>query len=565
MGKRNLFLLGAAAFLLPACSQVSEQDEAIASAHINGEHAVLVDGAGDYSRQIATSSPVAQALFDQGLNLTWGYYFPEAYASFQEALRHDPDNPMILWGMALSASPNPNSRHNGFADDPEEAGLAAIRRANELVEGLSDKDRKLVEALYTRYDKESVPDPAQRDAAYLELVRKLVAEFPEDPDVVSAFADASMIISPWNYWDDNGNPTQAVAEAIGYLEGSLEQKPNHPGTNHLYMHIMESSPHPERALPNADRLEGIMPRIGHMVHMPSHIYVRTGDYERSIASNRRSLSADEYFTEKWDGRAFPTVTSHKLSSQVHPWHALDFIRYSAAVQGNYATALEAGQAAALEAEAEQGETAGRTQLAKAHVWMLHRIFGKWDVILSQSSAEFDLPYLDGMVAYARGSAFVARGDLAQANAELRHVRSKAASLTGEIIPGIANSPERLLMIAVNILQGEIEEAQGNLEPAIASYSRAVEIEDALRYGEPPNWPIASRLFLGRALLDADRAAEAEQVFKQDLEWHQNNGWALFGLNQALGEQGKTEAAENARKRFSEAWKNADVQLQAARL
>lgn len=374
-----------------------------------------------------------------------------------------------------------------------------------------------------------------------------------------------MTASPWRYWDADGRPlTAAVGDAVAKLEESMAHQPDHPGTNHLYIHIIESSPWPERPLPQADRLESLMPGAGHIVHMPAHIYVRTGRYRQAIESNRRSIAADERFLSAWGVRTFPAITSHKLSAAIHAWHAEDFIRYSAGVQGNYARALASARRAAKIAVDADGLHGGRAQLAAASVWLIHKMFGKWDALLAEPQPDERFPFLDGMIAYALGSAYLERGDTAGAMRELARVRGRREEVQGVKLPGLANSPSNLLRIAEQGLDGEIAQKAGDLDAAIASFELAVEIESRLRYIEPPDWPIPMRLQLGAALLQAEQPEAAERIFRKDLEWHQENGWGLHGLHAALVAQRKdTEAAEIWR-RFERSWRDADIDLASPR-
>ncbi|MEN8133749.1 MAG: hypothetical protein ABFS45_27060 [Pseudomonadota bacterium] len=273
---------------------------------VTEERAVLVEGTGGYSRPISTHSDLSQKFFDQGLRLTWGYYFPESVASYQEALRHDPDHPMIYWGLALALGPNPNSRYARLIDDPQGEARNAINRARKFIKNANDKERALVDALYVRFDTDTYETRDTRDRAYFEAVRNLYQQYPEDPDVVTLFADAYMVMTPWVYWDEEGRPLMGTAEVGQALETVMELHPDHPGANHLYIHLMEAGANPERALVQAYRLEALMPIAGHVVHMPSHIYVRLGQYDKAIASNERSAAADARFLEAWGGAFFST-------------------------------------------------------------------------------------------------------------------------------------------------------------------------------------------------------------------------------------------------------------------
>ena len=273
----------------------------------SGQHAVLVDNIGTYGRKISTTSPLAQKFFDQGLRLVYGYYFPEAIASFEEAQQYDPDHPMIDWGLALAMGPNPNSRKNGFPDDPHGDGRKAIATARAHLSRATAVERALIESLSVQYDTDQYPDRVVRDEKYIEATRLVLDRYPDDLEAGFMYADAVMIRGAWNYWRRDGSPLPGTKEAAAALEHVMTLEPNHPGAVHLYVHLFESSAEPERALPQADRLESLMPKEGHMVHMPSHIYLRVGQYEKAIASNERSVAADRFFLSEWGDRPFPTA------------------------------------------------------------------------------------------------------------------------------------------------------------------------------------------------------------------------------------------------------------------
>lgn len=525
--------------------------------------AVLVEGTGVYSRPISTDSELAQQFFDQGLRLTWGYSFPESIASYQEALRHDVDHPMIHWGLALAIGPNPNSRYGRLADDPQGEGQVAISRALELMIGAGPKERALIETLYVRYDRDSFPDRDARDQAYLEATRTLYQLYPEDPDVVTLFADAYMVTTPWDYWEPDGQPKPSTEEVARALENIMALHPGHPGANHLYIHLIEAGPTPERALPQADRLGSLMPIAGHVVHMPSHIYVRVGQHEKAIASNERSVAADGSFLEIWGNTPFPQIGTYGLSAQNHRRHAYDFVRYAAGIQGNYKRAIEAGHTA-LEHEVETSIEQGPGQRTVAAVWLVHKMFGRWDELLQEERSRKNLPYLDGMWFYVLGSAHLGRGEIElaeQALADLQQVRGTPAL---ETVIARKNPVSTILELAALALEGEIWQSHGDLDRAITAFQAAVQIEDNLTYTEPPDWAQPMRHYLGAALLEAGRAAEAEQVYRRDMEWNQNNGWALFGLWQSLEAQGKTEESQEIYAEFQRSWSNADVNLSRSR-
>ena len=409
------------------------------------------------------------------------------------------------------------------------------------------------------------PERAARDRAYLERARALAERYRDDSDAGTLYADAFMTSSPWTYWDREGKPVRGTLAAAESLERVMERNLKHPGANHLYIHLLEASLEPERALPQADRLADLMPNAGHVVHMPSHIYVRVGDFAKSIATNERSLAADKAFLAAWGDIPFPTITTYPLSATIHSAHAYNFIRYSATVQGSYAKAIEIARASEKVVLDKLGLKASRTQRTVATVWLVHKIFGKWDALLAEPGPlEEGYPYLDGIWRYTRGSAHVARRDLVRAREELDQLRAAAENPEFADFLVMANPASKVLELAALGLAGEVAQASGDLDEAIAAFEAAVELEDSFGYVEPPDWAQPMRHYLGAALLAAKRPAEAERVYLDDLRWNQGNGWALFGLWQSLRDQGKDAEAEQMHTRFLGAWQGADVTLEASR-
>ena len=560
---KSLMLAAGAALLFAGCS--SQPGTMASDDQVAGDsRAVLVPRSGVYSRPISTDSREAQQFFDQGLRLTWGFYFPEAIASYQEAARHDPDHPMIYWGMAHAMGPNPNSRYSRMPDDPKGEGLKAIQKALALIDGANDLERKMIETLYIRYDKASIPDDAERDRAYLDAMRVMAEKYPEDADIAALFADSYMSIGRWDYWAKDGRPKPGTIRVMLALERSLRAEPGHPGTNHLHIHLMEASLQPERALPSADRLEATMPIAGHVVHMPAHIYVRVGQYDQAIANNVRSQQVDKEFLAIWGDHPFPNLGTYPLSARIHAPHAIDFIRYAATIQGNYETAIAAAYKSAASVSQESIDGRGSQKRASAP-WLVHKIFGKWDQLLGQDPEYSGRPYLDGIRSYTVGSAYVATGDFASARNELQNIR-RVVTLPNVNEHRVGPSPvSDILTMAAYGLDGEIKQATGDIDGAIAAFAAAVEIEDSNPYTEPPDWAQPLRHYLGAALLDAGRAAEAEAVYRRDLRWNQNNGWGLFGLWKSLDAQGKSAEAEAARVAYEASWKNSDVTLASSRI
>ena len=530
-----------------------------ADADTASSHAVLVPNSGTYSRAISTDVTLAQTYFDQGLRLAWGFYFPESIASYQEASRLDPTHPMPYWGIAHAAGPNPNSRYAQMPDDPQGAGLAAIEAALDRIDRATPMEAALIKALYVFYDAKSIPDPRERDRAYLAEMRELNKKHPDDPDIAALYAGSFMSIRRWDYWDKSGEAkgeTLAVAEA---LEHVITTGNPHPGVYHLHVHLIEASLEPERAMVSADALEVTLPIGGHVVHMPAHIFVRVGDYQRAIDNNLRSLAVDKEFAQHWGDLPLPNIGTYPLSHKIHAGHALDFVRYAATMQGSSELAIRSAKQMA-EAISQHGTPMGRMQKRVAAPWVTLKIFGQWDELLATESLQHSTPYLDGVLSYVKGSAHIAKGSLDQAKEQLSDIQRIAQSPDVSVNRAGATATAELLALAAHALDGEIKLAEGDLAGAIVAFEKGVALEDTNNYTEPPDWPQSMRLYLGNALLEAGRFEEAEAVFRKDLRWHQNNGWSLFGLMKALEAQNKKNEAKVIQNQWTSVWSRADVQL-----
>lgn len=520
--------------------------------------AVLVPGSGDYSRPISTTSREAQAFFDQGLRLAWGFYFPEAIASYQQASAYDPDHPMPYWGMAHAMGPNPNSRYAQMPDDPKGEGLKAIKNALARIDNASEVEAAIINAMWVFYNKPAIPDRLQRDRAYLAEMRSLNAKYPDDADIAALYAASYMNIGRWDYWDPEGNPRDETLPVAEALERILAKDLTNPGVMHLHIHLLEASMEPQRALISADNLERSVPIGGHVVHMPAHIYVRVGDFQKAIDNNVRSQAVDQQFAAIWGDTPMPNIGTYPLSHRIHAGHAIDFIRYAATVQGNYQTAIEAGEQAKAIAVARGN--INRSQKSIAAPWLIHKIFGKWDQLLGKTPSHSGMPYLDGIWAYALGSAYLNTGDMAGADAQLATLRDIMSAPGADDYRAGPTPVSSILKLANLGLSGEVKRARGDLEGAIRDFETAVALEDLNNYTEPPDWAQPIRHYLGATLLEAGRPEEAEAVYRRDLRWNHNNGWSLYGLQQALAAQGRDAEAEQVKNEFIKAWGYADVEL-----
>ena len=525
--------------------------------------AVMVPGGGTYSRSITTDSAQAQAFFDQGLRMAWSFYFPESIASYQEAARLDPDSPMPHFGIAHAAGPNPNSRYAQMPDDPQGAGLAAIRRAMDLADNGTQRERDMINSLFVLYNKDAIPDRVERDFAFLDSMRQLHAKYPDDADIATIFGEGYMNTTRWDYWEADGTAKVGTEEGKAALEAAMALEHDHPGANHLYIHLMEGSGQPELAMPAAQKLESIVPISGHMVHMPGHIYLRVGEYEKAIDINERSQVVDKQFAEIWGDTNFPMIGTYPLSHKIHAPHALDFVRYANMLQGNYAATADASSRGAGNVGDDAAITSGQKRIA--HNWIVDKVFGKYDRIHVAEQSHSGTPYLDGMWSYVKGSAHASKGHIDLAKAEVANIQVQMGDDNVDDT-GVGPTPaSHVLSLAMHALLGEIEEAQGNLDGAILHYGHAIEFQDNLNYTEPPDWSQSMRLYLGAALLEKGDAAEAEKVYMKDLEWNQQNGWSTFGLYQSVEAQGREQEAIVIKRQFESLWRNADVVLERSRL
>ena len=553
----NAFRVFIISFILISCSNENPV--------IQGEpKAILIDGSGTYSRKISTNIPLSQTFFDQGLRFAWGFYFPESIASYQESSRLDPNHPMPYWGMAHAMGPNPNSRYARMPDDPQGEGLKAIKKALKRIQKADPLERRIIEAMYIFYDKESISDPKKRDQAYLAEMRALNNEFPDDPDIAALYAGSYMSIRRWDYWDSDGRPKGETIEVAEALERIINNGQAHPGVYHLHIHLIEASMEPERALVSANALEETVPIVGHVVHMPAHIYVRLGNYQKAIENNIRSQKVDRELAKLWGDMPLPNIGTYPLSHKIHAGHALDFVRYAATVQGNFEIANKAAWNMANRIQGEAVMVMGGQKRVSAP-WLVLKIFGKWDEILSLEPEHQGTPYLDGIWSYVLGSAHLAKGNFDLAKIELDKLNNLANSPNADQYRVGATPASSVLKVAAYGLQGEFFSAHGEYLKAVNSFQKGVNLEDKNNYTEPPDWAQPMRHYLGAALLKSGKFQEAEQTYRRDLKWNQNNGWSLYGLHQSLELQGKEKESEEIYKQWNIAWKASDIKIKASHL
>jgi tetratricopeptide (TPR) repeat protein len=511
----------------------------------------LFEGLGDHQFPVTTGSETAQAYFDQGLTFVYGFNHFEAVRSFEMAVRHDEGCAMCYWGVALAHGPHINAPMM-----PEAVGPAyeALERALALAPEASEREQAYIEALSHRYEADPPEDRSDLDRAYADAMRGLVAQYPDDLDAATLFAEALMNQVPWDYWTEDGQPRAETAELVGVLEAVIKRDPDHAGANHLYIHAMEDSPEPGRAEEAADRLAAANIQIGHMIHMPSHIYARIGRWHDASRANEAAIIDDRSY-----------LAAHEVEGLVpllyHP-HNVHFLSWTAGMEGRGALAYEAASelAAATPRDLAPALPFLNSFLSMPTLTLVR--FERWDEILALSEPEGDNLWESAVWHYARGLAFAAQGQVNEASQEAARLDEIANSEEA----GALEAPEAffpgasMISVANLVLQGELALKRGHGDEAISLLEEAVARQDALPYFEPPHWFTSARLNLGRMLLDLDRPQEAEAVYRADLMEYPNNGWALFGLAESLRAQGNVEEAQEVTRRFEEAWQHADVTL-----
>lgn len=511
----------------------------------------LFEGLGRHHRAISTGSTQAQRYFDQGLTLAYAFNHDEAIRSFTEAARLDPQCAMAWWGIALCNGPHIN---NPAMDEQRSAAAwAAVEKARSIHAG-TDVERRLIQAVAARYSPDPQAPRAPLDQAYAAAMRDLWRDFPNDADIGCLFAESMMDLRPWDLWTLDGRAQEGTPEILATLERVLQLDPMHPGANHLYIHAVEASPHPERAVAAADRLRTLAPGAGHLVHMPAHIDVRTGKWAAAAEANRRAIKADQ---------AYRRVSPRQGFYHVYMAHNHHFLAYACMMEGRRDEALAAARAmvAGIPEEFLSENGALVDPYTPIVVETMVR-FGMWDRILREPAPPESLPITRAFWRFSRAVALAAKSQVSQAREEQALFREQVASLPGDAMMAI-NKASVALSIADDMLEGEIAYREGRIDDAVASLRRAVATEDGLKYMEPPDWIQPVRHPLGAILLDAGRAAEAEQVYRDDLARWPENGWSLYGLSRALRAQGKLTEADAVEQRFARAWARADVKINAS--
>lgn len=564
--RRHLLTLSCATALLAlsACRgpapATTTTEPAVSPPQLAMVGAHLLEGLGDYRFPVTSQHPEVQRWFDQGLMLTYGFNHDAAERSFLKATELDPDCAMCWWGASLVLGPHVNAAMN-----PEDNADAwtRLQRAQALAPKASERERAFIQALSARYAETPASDRRALDEAYAQAMDALVAQRPDDLDAATLYAEAMMDLQPWDYYDANLQPKGNTAKVVSALESVMARNPDHAGALHLYVHAVEASAKPERGAAAADHLRTLIPGSGHLVHMPAHIYARVGRWHDAVIANERAIEADDAYLALCRGN---TQGVYPLGYVPHNHH---FLWFAASMEGNSAVAHSAART-----------TAERTDLQELmrkdgfaglqHYWMtpwFERVrFGRWDEIAAAPNPAPDLPYVTAIWHYAQAMAAVRQERMDDARKHADALRPLAADPLMEKLTVWDRYPlAYAARIAERVVTAELAAAGGEHDAAVTALQEAVKIEDGIPYDEPPGWHAPVRQTLGAILLDAGRAGEAEQVYRDELKRNPGNGWSLFGLAQSLQAQGRSADADAARRDFASAWKNADVRLTASRM
>ena len=502
---------------------------------------------GTHHKAVGTKVPAAQQYFDQGLRLVYGFNHAEAIRSFTRATELDPSCAMCFWGIAYAYGPHVNA---GMDSASGVKAYEAAQKAVALSAKASPGEQAYIRAVAARYAKVPPSNRASLDSAYSRAMGDVARRYPDDLDAASLYAESLMDLRPWNYWTPEGKPYPGTEEIVRQLERVIARNPEHPAACHYYIHAVEAV-NPQLAVPCAERLARLMPGEGHMVHMPAHIYIRVGRYNDAANSNVHAIHTDETFIE---GQNHP-VTVYSLAYYPHNIH---FLAFASTMAGRSAQALEASKTLMSKVNVDAARQVPMLQEMMPYHVLTLTTFGRWDEVLAEPLPPPDIRMPFAMAWYARGVAYAAKGQLAQAQTALDTVKAIDGATP-------ADAPLKTpVSIAVHALMGEIATRNGKLDEGIAPFREALKIEDAGLYFEPPKWYYPIRQSLGAALLKAGRPAEAEAVYREDLKRFPENGWSLFGLAAALKAQGKSVDAKAVDQRFAKAWSAADVKLVASR-
>jgi tetratricopeptide (TPR) repeat protein len=504
----------------------------------------IESGLGNFHWPVSTKNAQAQRFFDQGMKYLYGFNHEAAVASFTRATQLDPNLALGYWGAALALGPNINM---DVDPDREKQAYEGVQAAIAHQSHASAKERALIAALARRYSNDPNADLKVLGRDYSMAMKSLAKKYPDDLDVATLYAESLMDLHPWKFWSHDGKPNEGTTEIVAVLESVLRRNPNHLGANHYYVHAIEASPHPERALASAERLKTLAPMSGHLVHMPAHIYQRTGNYAGAARANANAAATDRIFIRNHG--------AENIYAAMYYNHNLQFGLASYAMAGRFNEAKTMADEFAANATMMAKEMPPAEYAAASTLLLLVR-FGRWNDVLKAKPVDVG-PLSTTFSHFARGSAFAKVGNIAGAESEQKLFEAARANVPDD--PGLfQNSQKAVAEVAVHVLAGRIAEARGKTSDAIAEYRKAVAQEDTLDYDEPTDWFYPTRETLAAALLRAGRAAEAEKVLRADLTRNPHNPRSLFALAAALRAQKKDAASVTAE--FGRVWEGGKLKL-----
>jgi tetratricopeptide (TPR) repeat protein len=517
--------------------------------------AILFADLGNVHRSITTRSPEAQKYFDQGFSLMWAFNHDEATRSFAKAAEIDPACASCLWGISLTVGPNYNLPF--MSAQRARVAYQALQQAKQYAHGASAVEQALIAALSTRYPTDRPLDPTGAIpilAAYADAMKDVAQRFPDDLDVQTLYAESMMNINAWKLWAPDGKPAPETEQIVAILESVLARDPRHVGANHYYVHAMEASPHPEKALGAAERLKSLAPAAGHLVHMPAHILQRLGQYENAAEANRKAAIADAaYIGSTHPPDYYPVM---------YTAHNYQFLAYAAAAEGRKAETISAvDHSRGIVSDEMLLEMPG-TDWYVAESYAARVRFGLWQEMLALPAPDSKLIGLTAGYLYGRAVALAATGRIAESRSTLDELQKLASATPADAGAG-QNTLKSVLAIAIPIVEARIADSEGRSNDVLTLLSQAVAAEDRLAYDEPKNWFFPARHLLGAALLKQGAASDAERVYRDDLRQNPANGWSLYGLSVALKTQGKAKDAAQVAKQFAESWRYSDVTLMAS--
>ncbi len=512
--------------------------------------AALMAGIGNLHHPVSTKNVQAQQFFDQGLRLIFAFNHDEAARSFQRASELDPNLAIAWWGIAEAVGPNYN---DPASDERFQHAHEAIQKASDLSESASPSEKAYIQAMAKRFPADPKTDRHQAAQEYRDAMREVVKNFPDDLDAATLFAESGMNLHPWGLWHVDGTPEEGTEEVVATLESVLKRDPDHMGAVHYYIHAVEASRSPQRALAAANKLAAMAPSAGHLVHMPAHVYIRTGDYEAAVKTNQQAAAVD---------RAYIKASGVQgIYPMMYYSHNLHFIAMCAAMNGNYPEAKKNADMLATHV------APGVKMMPPLEGFMTIPIavdvrFHKWDSIMAMKQPDSAMQITTVFWHFARGMAQAGKGKVSEAEAEYKIV-SEAEKATPEDLPfamPVNNKAKDVLRIAENVLAAKIAMANKDTDGALSHLQEAVSIQDTLKYDEPQDWFFPVRESLGAALMMKGDSAGAEKVFREDLDRNPRNPRSLFGLREALKKQGRDYDAGFVEKQFKTSWKGGATPL-----